>query len=643
VFFLSAAAFSVDLFWRDLMQTIKLQNVEPVGTVIVKKNTVQRRLSDRVLWDRLGFESPVYLGDLIRVAEISAATLNIQDNSFDLDENTLIRIVLSADGEGFEIQLSGGSLSLVSGSGGGGVTIDINGKKVQTTPGAVLSASANEDGRFSVQVNKGGALFLDEGSTREISSGDVIAMDADGAELREKAAVVTAPAPNARYLKTSAQPLPVAFSWNRVNLLPNDVLRLEIAEDRNFSRVINTYNNLNNSAQAAFDIGLWHWRLSCDNVVLSEGRLTVADGAGLTLESPAVNSLFYYSDELPVMNFKWSENEEAVSYVLEVSGDSGFTNPWIHRQGTAVSFSDSSLGEGTWYWRVMPVLPEIYEGGGSFTAPSSFRIVKNSSALNSESGSLADWLANETLAATTADLPVEAPPEIIEAAPPELRLTSPENGSRIEGLTALRRQTVFSWDCGAEVTGSRFVLSSNSNPLQGRPAVEIRNPGRTIRLDRLGEGTWYWTVEAQTADGFTVSARQPRRVQVLPIPLLPPPQNRSPAEGRSFGTAELLSQRKIDFNWSAVDGANAYIFTLYQQSGGERRQVIRTDPENRTSYTLDDLKLLDNGNFVWQVEAVYRSGGAIEQRGRIADNLFTLDFPSPAPVRVGDTGILYGN
>jgi len=667
VFFLSAAALCLNMFRLDLMQTINLQNVESVGVIVVKKNTVQRRLSDRVLWDRLNYESPVYLGDLIRVADVSAATLNIQDNSIDLNENTLIRIMLSDDGEGVQIQLSEGTLSFSAGSGGGNMTLNLNGKQVQAAPGAVLSASINESGRSSVQVSEGAVRFVEEGSIREISAGDVITVDVDGTEVFEKAAVVTSPAPNARYLKTTAEPFPVNFSWNRVNILPHEVLRLEIAEDRGFSRISKTYENLISQAQAAFDLGLWYWRLSCDNVVLSEGRLTIADGAGVRLESPAVNSLFRYTDELPVLNFQWSEKDEAVSYVMEVSDTHDFVNSRIRWQGTAFSTADSSLGEGTWFWRVMPVLPDIYEGGGVFSTPSFFRIEKVSVLPVDEKESLSDWVAKE--AAAVSELPPEVPPslippelvspalvptalvtpEIIEptppplAAPPQLRLTSPANGARIEGLTASRQQTAFSWSCDAEIVSSRFVLSSNTNPLQGRAAVQIQNPGRTVRVDRLGEGTWYWTVEVKTKDGFTVSAQTPRRIQVLPIPLLPPPQNRSPSEGYSFGTEELLSQRSITFNWSAVQGANAYIFTLYQETVNGRRRVIQTTLDNATSYKLDDLKLLDKGDFVWQAEAVYRRGNTIEQRGRLADNLFALDFPSPAPVHIEDTGILYGN
>jgi hypothetical protein len=647
VLFLSIAALSLDLFRDDLLLTVNLQNVEPVGTVVIKKNTVQRRHSDRVLWDRLAIESPVYIGDLIRIAEISAATLHIEDNSIDLEENTLIRITRAADGEGLQISLTGGNLSLSSGTESRGVNLDLNGKLVQAVPGTVMSAAAGADGRTSVQVSEGVARFIEEGrAARAISSGRAVFMNADGTERAERAVVVIQPVPNARYLKTTDEPLSVDFSWNRINLAPEQSLRLEISPDRNFTRISRAIENLNSQVQAQFDAGLWFWRLSFENTVLSTGRLTVADGAGVRLESPAVNSLFRYRDELPVLNFQWTEAEEAVSYVIEVCDTPDFVNPQIRRRSSTAFLTESSLGEGTWYWRVMPVFPSVFNGRAGFSTAASFRVERvssNSAAL--DEANLAGWLASQSPFAEP--LPEIVPQIAEEISPsvilPQVNLTSPAQGAQIAGLTALRQQTVFRWDTGAQISRSRFILSRNANPLQGQPARVITNPGRTVRIDSLDAGTWYWTVEVQTADGFTASAT-PRRIVVQPIPLLPAPQNLRPARGTSYGFEELKTRRTITFGWSAVRGANAYIFTLYQQASSGRRQIISATVNSGTSYTLENLQVLDRGTFIWRVEAVnITRGNVIEQRGNAGENTFALDFQPPAPVQIEDTGILYGN
>ena len=95
---LSGAAVSINLFRNDLFQTINsYDDKKPVGTLYIRDNNVQRRMGDRVLWGRLVKESPIYLDDLIRVAELSAATLDIDGNYINLNENTLIRVQRDSD------------------------------------------------------------------------------------------------------------------------------------------------------------------------------------------------------------------------------------------------------------------------------------------------------------------------------------------------------------------------------------------------------------------------------------------------------------------------------------------------------------------------------------------------------------------
>jgi hypothetical protein len=134
------------------------------------------------------------------------------------------------------------------------------------------------------------------------------------------------------------------------------------------------------------------------------------------------------------------------------------------------------------------------------------------------------------------------------------------------------------------------------------------------------------------------------RAAPAPAPtLLPVPQNLRPERGVTFGFNELQSNRNIVFRWAAVGGANAYIFSLYQQTSRGRQEIVSSTVDRGTSYTLDDLRLLDRGNFIWQVEAVNMTRGTIQRRGRAAENTFSVDFPTPRPVQIEDTGTLYGN
>ena len=374
--FLSTAAASIHLFRLDLMRTIDSYDEEPAGTIIIRNNVIQRRHADRVIWDRIFVDSPVYTGDLIRAAELSAATVHLDSNQINLNENTLIRIQQAAGGKGpLQIELEGGNLSFTAGAEGSGLILNMMGRQIQAEQGAVINAEMGDEG-IIVQVNEGSATFIEEGQKRNLDEGTMIAQDASGVERIIPAAVVTSPRPNARYLKNSPALLPVDFVWRSFNIEEGETLRLEIAEDPKFTRNVKVIEDLDGRAQADFDAGLWHWRLACGDTILRTGQLTVADASPPELLSPVTNSVFRYFSDLPQLRFQWSQRSEASNYTVEVSDTPDFANPRISRQVSAASLIQPAPGPGTWYWRVQPVFSSVYEGGASYSFAASFRIEK---------------------------------------------------------------------------------------------------------------------------------------------------------------------------------------------------------------------------------------------------------------------------
>jgi len=625
---LSGAGYSINLFRLDLFQTLNGQNKTPIGSVSIKRNTVQRRMSDRILWDRLIKESPVYSDDIIRVADNSEADLHVGGHDIVLNENTLVRLRYDKETGEFQIELTSGNLGLVTASEGSNVVLNIMGRQVEAKPGTALNAAAGNKG-IALQVSEGAAAIKEEGRNRELTAGATIAMDEEGSVRSDPAALVIQPRPNALYRKSGNEPFNVVFSWNRINLQPNETLRLEIAEDQYFSRSVRTLDRLNASAQAALSAGLWNWRLVYNSAILASGRFTITDVSGPELLSPAANQQFFYETELPKLYFQWSQAEDVSHYLMEVDVTPEFRNPIIKKQTTVTSFADSSLGEGIWYWRVTPVFAQTGEGGGAPGGVSprtaAFRIVKSK---EPQTSPLFTQIEEKP-----APAPEPPPAPARPSQPVRVTLESPNQGITVPGLTALRQQTVFSWNSEEPVAKSRFVLSRNANPLRGKPEIEILDPNRTIRVDRLKEGVWYWTVEAKTPEGVDITAQSPRQLRVSPIPLLPTPEDRLPAEGHIVGIEEL-KKITLNFNWSAVPGANAYIFTLHQETDKGRRQITQTGPESRTSWTAD-IKTLGRGNFTWQVEAVnVGQNNVVEQRGSPGANSFVIDIPRPGPVQI---------
>jgi len=521
---LLGAAYSVNLFRLSLFQTLGGQNKTFIGNVIVKKNTIQRRMSDRQLWDRVAKESPVYSGDIIRVADSSEADLHVGSNKLSLDENTLVRLHYDEDDGEYQINLNSGNIGLVTSADGGKVSLNIMGKKVEVQPGTSLNAAMGVNG-MSLQVSEGAAVI---DGLEQLSSGDMIAMDGEGAVSLEPMIMVTQPRPNAVYRK-SASPLNVDFLWNKINIKDDEALRLEISEDKNFNRPI-VLNGLNSSAQTALEAGTWNWRIKYGESALAFGSFVITEVFGMELLSPARNQQFYFESEPPKVHFQWSQAEDVLHYNFEVDVTPEFRNPIIKKQTEITSFTDSNLGEGVWYWRVTPVFSE---SGGSNAAA---------------------------------------------------------------GSNSLAQTSIFRVVKDKEPPTPQFLTLEE--PLAPEPAIAA------------------------------ITAPDPASNSRLPAPL-----NRQPANNYRVGIEEA-KRGNVTFRWSAVPGANAYLFAIYQETGTARRQVTQVGPVNRTTMTMT-IKTLGRGNFVWRVEAV-RVGqdNIIEQRGIPGENRFVVDIPRAGQVQI---------
>jgi len=125
--------------------------------------------------------------------------------------------------------------------------------------------------------------------------------------------------------------------------------------------------------------------------------------------------------------------------------------------------------------------------------------------------------------------------------------------------------------------------------------------------------------------------------------LLDAPQLILPQRGHRISADQLRQQRYINFNWTQVEGASAYILTIIREEDSRRYQIFQSGLLDRVNYTLSELGIFVlDGEYIWQVEAVRAaSEGIVEQRGQKGESNFMLNVPPPR-VQTGKTGILYG-
>ena len=516
---LSGAVYSVNLFWNDLFQTLNDKNKTPIGSVSIKRNIVQRRMSDRVIWDRLIRESPVYSNDMIRVGGNSEADLHVGGNNISINENTLLRLRYNKETGEYQIDLTSGSIGLVTDSKGNEVALNIMERQVKAKPGTALNAAAADNG-MALRVSEGLAVIAEENQKRILDAGEAIAMDLDGSISSAPAVFVIQPKPNALYRKSGGEPLNIGFSWDRINLKTNETLRLEIAEDQTFSRSVSILNGLNNSAQAALNAGLWNWRLiyngGANSAVLDSGRFTVIDTKKIELLSPAKNRQFFAESENPKIYFQWSQADDVSYYIAEVDVTPEFRNPIIKRQTAAVSFSDSRLGEGIWYWRVTPVFSQGENGnvsGVAVPSPSAFRIVKSIEPQTPPAAFVEESVFAPLPTPTPVPAPSPAPVTAVKPTPsqtpsqpkvpPVPFLTAPSNRQPADGyfidIEELKKANInFSWSAVREANGYILTIYKEANG-ERTQIMQMGPENRTswsTDIKTLGRGNFIWRIEA---------------------------------------------------------------------------------------------------------------------------------------------------
>lgn len=132
-------AVALYLFWDDLNVSLAKQDEAPIAVVYFKQNTVQRRMVDRNLWERVQTSALVYEGDRIRTSELSEAVTVFADGTeIEIHENTLIQIYT---------QKEKAAIDFISGA----ITASTSGVEDETTDGRLLVKTGDK----VVELNSG--------------------------------------------------------------------------------------------------------------------------------------------------------------------------------------------------------------------------------------------------------------------------------------------------------------------------------------------------------------------------------------------------------------------------------------------------------------------------------------------------------
>ncbi|MDR2370792.1 MAG: hypothetical protein LBD71_04875, partial [Treponema sp.] len=341
-------------------RTLVKLNEEPVGSIVFKYRTAHRKFNDRIIWDRLKRESPVYNGDTIRTAEMSEAVITYRDNvtSVDLSENTLIQVFYD-EKTGSYIDFFGGNIAVSSGS--RGVVVSNGVSAIELEEGGQARVNGSAEG-FGFSVLQGQARLDGE----ELRQGDIRAFQSNGTPDTGPVIAVRSPGTFARRIVSAGGAHSVDFTWNTANFSSDTRVIVETAEDREFKRIVESRDLSGvSSVSIPLESGNYWWRAYPSAGGSAEpaggmyptGRIEILQSGPAAALSPSAGEEFTFPGEINIP-FSWSFTEDAAGYLLEISAEEDMANPAVSRRVQGASVVQGGLESGRWYWRVTPVFAE---------------------------------------------------------------------------------------------------------------------------------------------------------------------------------------------------------------------------------------------------------------------------------------------
>ncbi|MDR3020095.1 MAG: hypothetical protein LBU66_04250 [Treponema sp.] len=682
------------LFQRDLNATFLRQGKQPVGTITFRYNMAQRRFEDRLIWDRLRNDSPLYNGDIIRTADLSEATITfLNEDKINLSSNTLIQIFYDED-TGSKIEISGGGINVNAVS--SGMVIASGNNLVTVESGSVMRLASHTNNSMNISVSEGTTVFQGEA----VTAGSGLFLNEAREIIPVAQTVPVSPQGGAQVLTQSEDGVSVDFIWNKINFTPDTLSRLEIARDRSFRQIYFSRNLNEDRLGVVIPPGTWYWRLypTALSATLSAtdtpttarltarqpaqeipySRIVVAYTHVPVLVSPRENQEITYQSSASV-RFLWTVSPQAVSYNLQAADNPSMQNPVLNvsvnsrADGDQLSILSTSLKEGTWFWRITPVYSRDFQGEATPSVVQSF-VLKHEPPAPQVIPAVA-----VTEGATTAITTVEAAASVAPLS--VLSALQNEVASRISQrreTRARRRETaardIFSSANVAAVPPSPapvepppvvaplvapppVVTPPVVTPVTPPPAPVVEPevvPQPVVEEPVVAQPVIEPVIEPEivTAPAVEPVAEQSVAEQHIvaqptveqPVVVQPPAaQNWISAGFHTITPEQVRFSRDASFSWDVVPEADGYVLKIHKINDNERITVLETPVLSETSFVVEDIRFLGRGDFIWQVEAVIVSqDGSIERLGETIENILIINLPQPRHIRTMHLGTLYG-
>lgn len=652
------------LLYADIMTRSGSGTTKLIGKIVSKRNTTERKFSSQVVWDDVYKDTKLYNFDTIRTADNAEATIRLIDGTvITLNENSMI--LLSISEKEVDIKFIQGTISASQSAQKDAASTNVNivsGDSKISMKNSAVSLSQERENELQMTVNRGTATLKTGKEEKVINENQNILAGKDNIRLYDLTIKLSSPENN-RYIPATAAKTDIAFSWER----PKGDYRtfIELAANPTVSDPLIRKQVPGSAATIPLAEGVYYWRVTAihnatKKIESSEIRkVSIVNNKPVILISPAEKSVIKYRDAKPMISFIWSKNASYSRYKLIVSGNPDLSQPVVDTIVEGNKISINTLGQSAYHWKVanisdidqlnnivesrvgafsvtqtdtveppVPIMPinnrsihplSIQQKGLIFTWTKDPSIINtelivgedpdfSKTVLKKTSGDTSFrtmdrfnvgtyyWSLRGILRDGTRTEPSK-PMRFKVAESGAINLIEPQDRAVIMNQHNEKTSRIgFSWS-KTDLEGSYIVQLSKNRDF--KPVLrEMSAKDLSAEINDIPEGHYFWRVKMVDDNKTEILSSGMNSFDVMS--LLDPPAIVGPLTG---SIVNMLKKDTLDFFWKPARGANLYRIGLYQVKGGIQHSVAVFETRS-TSYRFSALNKLDEGKFMWTIQAL---------------------------------------
>lgn len=498
-------AYLMQCHWRNRFGAAG--DAKPVGFVEYKYHQVQRKFSDRMLWEDVESKSPIYAFDWVMTKDKSDARITLNNGmKVDMDPESMVEIDESRDGVG--LTLRDGTIRADTRGGKKGSITAADGTKIDLDK-ADAQITAGSQG-VSVDVKSGNATVKSQGKESQIGAGEIGSVT-NGAIAREKTSVILKSPAQGAVIEDASKPVEFAFEAPA----GSTDCTIQLKSEKNRRNLKTSGGTLKTTVSD----GSYQWRVSCtqngQSVSSSAGAFRVRPAASFALVAPERGQLIP-ANQAENLVLRWRGGGKVK---VDVSQNADFSSAAKSVEVDGEDLSVRNLKPGKYYWRVAPLRDKSQAIQSSFTISEKGELLTETDA---------EAAAKKKLAADKAAKDkAEADKKAAEKAKPEkVRVVARGPGSLTIEPDAVSANVKLSWTPANKAYDYRIRIGREKSLANVIANEKISGKGQATFA--LKPGIYYYKIDAMRRGSAKVlGSSAVQRTEVKQKKLPPPPRVKS--------------------------------------------------------------------------------------------------------------------